>query len=258
MKGQARGRPGAAASLPNPGAAATAASPAASVGAASAKTAYQQYVKGKRREGLEVLKRAHEESPSAATCLLGAKLHVLEAAEAAFKDDAGDEARENAVLLHLHLAMVLAAEGAMDHRSLTCLHLLTFLLHCTEGRPGWDERRSIHECVGEALFPGELYASEDCEPRRATAHPWLGFASEVPGLDKWQFEDIGSRASQQQVVKKVCKGVLPPGAVQPPLRQRGQGNRRRRLCHGIRGRLEALGNPRRRSQWRRFACCPPS
>ncbi len=85
VKGQARGRPGAAASLPNPGAAATAASPAASVGAASAKTAYQQYVKGKRREGLEVLKRAHEESPSAATCLLGAKLHVLEAAEAAFK-----------------------------------------------------------------------------------------------------------------------------------------------------------------------------
>ncbi len=40
------------------------------------------------------------------------------------------------MLLHLHLAMVLAAEGAMDHRSLTCLHLLTFLLHCTEGRPG--------------------------------------------------------------------------------------------------------------------------
>lgn len=94
VKAHARGRPGAAALPPTPSTATTAASSSGGgTGAARAKAAYQQYVKGKRREGLEGLEKAHEESPDAATCLVGAKLHVLEAAEAAFKVGAGRSGR---------------------------------------------------------------------------------------------------------------------------------------------------------------------
>lgn len=72
-------------------AAAAAASPAAAHGS-EARAAYQQYVKGKR-QALDKLLKSHEKSPCAATCLVGAKLHVLEAVEAAFKVGAGHGCR---------------------------------------------------------------------------------------------------------------------------------------------------------------------
>lgn len=169
------------------------------------------------------------------------------------------------MLRGLHRAMHFAAQGAAEHRSITCLQLFSLLLRCTEGRPGaqprarstgqarscagiccsagcgallagwrppavvstfasvpgmlslreqgvprrgpwlsigtqhltchplpstcgpaappcagWDERRAIRERMGDAFSLGE-----GNQPQHAmAARPWLGFASELSGLDR--------------------------------------------------------------------------
>ncbi|KAL4433798.1 hypothetical protein ABPG75_000239 [Micractinium tetrahymenae] len=168
---QARGRPGAPAgpALPPPAAGTT----AAAMDVAQAKAAYHTYAKGKRREGLDSLEKVHAESPSAATCLVGAKLFALEAAEAAFKVGAGRETPRRSAELFLPLPLWSAC-----CRSAASLILLAGPFHCPTG----FEAQGIGKwtwCPGVLSLP-HLAATVRTEMR--APHGALGCPSLRPSL----------------------------------------------------------------------------
>ena len=69
-----------------------------------------------------------------------------------------DGAREQAVLAALHAALQYAVTGAVRFRSIQCVVLCVFTLHCCRGRGGADEkqqRQAWHSSLSEALPAGD-------------------------------------------------------------------------------------------------------
>jgi hypothetical protein len=69
-----------------------------------------------------------------------------------------DAAREEAVLQCLHAALQYAVTGAMQYRSIQCVVLCVFTLHCCRGRGGAEQkqqRQGWHTQLSEALPSGD-------------------------------------------------------------------------------------------------------
>lgn len=69
-----------------------------------------------------------------------------------------DAAREEAVLSCLHSALQYAVSGAVAHRSIQCVVLCVFTLHCCRGRGSAEQkqqRQAWHTQLSDALPAGD-------------------------------------------------------------------------------------------------------
>ncbi|KAL4853977.1 Inactive ubiquitin carboxyl-terminal hydrolase 53 [Chlorella vulgaris] len=130
------------------------AAPAVPASCRRAQELFAQFKKGKKRaKALEEAETMYAASGNSALCIALAKMHTTLAVEQALKLD-DDVAREVAVLGCLHAALQYAVTGATLHRSIQCVVLCVFTLHCCRGRGSAEQkqqRQCWHAQLSEAL-----------------------------------------------------------------------------------------------------------
>jgi hypothetical protein len=118
-----------------------------------------------------------------AACEMGAPTtHLASHLQALKLDD--DVEREEAVLSCLHAALQYGVTGAARYRSIQCVVLCIFALHCCRGRGSAEqkqERQGWHTQLGEALPAGDK--------ARWAAAGWVDPRLESPAAaDRFGFE----------------------------------------------------------------------